>query len=81
MKTKLDMVICGRLIDKALAYVTTFVVAWFLCDHHVIIWTNQSPADILQLLLVQMKFIHLFDLFWLDNKFCVSGLKKEKKES
>ena len=55
MKTKSDVLICGQLVD----------CLWLLPrrllsrDHHVIIWTNQSPADSAAILCVNVKLIHV----------------------
>ena len=43
-----------------LAYGSMFVVTWSLRDRHVVIWTNQRPADVQQLSpCVSVKFIHV----------------------
>ena len=43
----------------ASAYASVFVVTWLLHDHHVIIWANQSSADVLRLSpCVNVKLIH-----------------------
>ena len=48
MKTKSDVLICRQLID-CLGLHLWVVVTWSSSDHRVIIWTNQSPADVLRL--------------------------------
>ena len=41
-------------------YASAFVVTWSSHDHHLIIWTNETPADVLLLSpRVNCKFIHV----------------------